>query len=142
MAPSRIIVSLGSVAALGAAAHAGVEGGVRAWGYNATGQCNVPSGLPLMAWIDGGSNHTIALQNNGVVRAWGQNTYGQSNVPTNLGVVIDVTAGFGHSVALISNGTVRCWGLNDFGQCAVPGMMSCRFAIIWQPLQLPKLKVS
>ncbi|MDI9411055.1 MAG: RCC1 domain-containing protein, partial [Bacteroidia bacterium] len=83
------IIAIGSLATLCAATHAGVEGGIRCWGYNVSGQCNVPSGLPLMAWVEGGANHTIALQNNGVVRAWGLNTYGQSNVPTNLGVVVD-----------------------------------------------------
>ncbi|XP_078065282.1 putative E3 ubiquitin-protein ligase HERC3 [Mustelus asterias] len=77
-----------------------------------------------------GSNHTMALSEDGELFAWGQNTYGQlglgtqeasQSVPQSVisltGMpVAQITAGGEHSFALSVSGAVFGWGRNNHGQ--------------------------
>ncbi|MEZ0325772.1 MAG: RCC1 domain-containing protein [Fimbriimonas sp.] len=91
------------------------------WGYNANGQCNVPSDLRAVA-IDGGAHHSLALRSDGTVTGWGENEFGQASPPPGLTDAVAISAGRAHSLALTSNGTIVAWGLNDAGQCDVPAV--------------------
>lgn len=93
---------------------------VAAWGANASGQTNVPSGLTNAIAVSGGSDHSVALRVNGRVVAWGLNAAGQTNVPASLSNAIAIAAGWNHTLALRSNGTVVAWGNNARGQTNVP----------------------
>jgi alpha-tubulin suppressor-like RCC1 family protein len=83
--------------------------------------------------IAGGSDHSIALRNDGAVFAWGRNASGQlgdgttinRNTPVAVkrpggtGFITNATAvagGSDHSIALRDDGTVLAWGSNVFGQ--------------------------
>jgi len=96
------------------------DGTVRAWGYNSSGQCNIPTDLGPCAAISGGASYTIALRTDGSVRAWGRNDYGQCDIPTDLGPCTAIACGFFHTIALRTDGSVRTWGDNSFGQCNIP----------------------
>ncbi len=96
------------------------DGTVRAWGYDAYGQCTIPSDLGVCTQIAGGSGHTVALRADGTVRAWGYNQYGQCNIPSDLGACTQIAGGTFHTVALRADGTVRAWGYNQWGQCNIP----------------------
>ncbi len=100
------------------------EGGVASWGYNASGQTNVPAELGDVLSVSGGGNHVLALKPDGTVVAWGDNRYGQATVPAGLGNVVAVAAGADHSLALKSDGTVAAWGRNNYGQLTVPAGLS------------------
>lgn len=87
--------------------------------------------------IAAGSNHTMALLDNGALKCWGDNMsgklgYGDTNdrgvnpgemgnnlLPVDLGTgrtAILICAGDYHSAALLDNGTLKCWGNNGSGQ--------------------------
>jgi len=86
--------------------------------------------LPLkITSFSAGSNHFLAVTEDGIVKGYGENTYGQLNVPSNLVGVAEVAAGQGHSLALKTNGTVIGWGLNDNGQATTPSGLSGVVAI-------------
>ena len=104
-------------------------GGVRAWGYNGDGRCDVPSDLGPCIAIAAGSSHTAAVQQSGNVRAWGWNQYGSCYVPTDLGPCSTVAAGGYHTVALLSDGGVRAWGWNAYGQSNIPADLGACSAI-------------
>ena len=54
---------------------------VIAWGYNGSGQTNVPANLgPVMA-VAAGDWFSAALRTDGTVAVWGDNSLGQTNVP-------------------------------------------------------------
>lgn len=93
---------------------------VMAWGYNLSGQTNVPAGLTNVTAVAAGYAHSLALRSNGTVVAWGDNSAGQRNVPAGLGNVIAISAGAFSSLALKSDGTIVAWGSNVSGQTAVP----------------------
>ncbi|MDB6112916.1 MAG: hypothetical protein JWR69_4666, partial [Pedosphaera sp.] len=95
-------------------------GRVWAWGYNASGQCNVPADLTNAIAIAGGESHSLALRSDGTVVAWGGNNYGQINVPPGLAGVTAIAAGPDHNLALRADGTVVAWGDNSHGQIDVP----------------------
>jgi hypothetical protein len=108
-------------------------GSIRAWGNNASGQCQVPFGLGQYTAIAAGSDHSLAIRANGQVRAWGLNIDGQCDVPADLGTCTRIAAGSVHSVALRSDGTVRAWGANGTsapgsvrGQTDINGLQGVR----------------
>ena len=73
---------------------------VRAWGYDAYGQCNVPTDLGPCTAIAAGNDHTLALRTDGTVRAWGNNSWGQCNIPAGLGPCTAIAGGGYHSIAI------------------------------------------
>ncbi|BFZ17846.1 hypothetical protein BsWGS_20885 [Bradybaena similaris] len=116
------------------------------WGKNDCGQLgrgDVPlenQGIPKLVkslavrcvlQVSCGSDHAVALTNEGLVFAWGSNSYGQlglgRNAPShqNLPELISclkgipiqqVTAGGNHTFVLSKSGAVYGWGRNSFGQ--------------------------
>jgi len=88
------------------------DGGVRCWGNNAYGQCNVPPGL-VAKDVQCGYGFVAALKTDGTVVCWGQNSAGQCNVPTGLSGVVSISVGRNHTLALKSDGTVVAWGASD-----------------------------
>ncbi|MCX6880069.1 MAG: HYR domain-containing protein [Verrucomicrobia bacterium] len=80
----------------------------------------IPFTLNWISEVAIGSEHAVALRENGTVVAWGSNHYGQSAVPTGLAGVKAIAAGGNHTVALREDGTVVAWGGNDYGQATVP----------------------
>ena len=60
--------------------------------------------------FDIGTNHGIALKENGTVVCWGDNGFGKSNVPAGLTNVVQVKAGSNYSLVLKDDGTVVGWG--------------------------------
>ena len=86
------------------------DGTVVAWGWNESGQTNVPVGLSGVVAIAAGTYHTVALKQDGTVVAWGGNSDGQTTVPAGLSGVVAIAAGYVHTVALKSDGTVVAWG--------------------------------
>ena len=95
-------------------------GGALAWGFNGSGQTNVPNTANSnVTAITGGNQHTLAIKNSGVL-AWGSNNYGQTNVPNVASSgVTNIAAGEYHSLALKS-GSLFAWGYNGNGQCNFP----------------------
>ncbi len=100
------------------------DGTVVAWGYNGSGQTNVPVGLSNVVGVAGGLYHSVALVGDGTVRAWGYNAFGQTNVPTSLTNAVAIDAGWHFNVALKSDGTVVTWGQNTVGQASVPSKLT------------------
>ena len=72
-----------------------------AWGYNISGQTNVPAGLSNVVAIAAGGLHTLAVRADGVAIAWGDNSSGQTNVPAGLTDLLSIAGGAQHSLALI-----------------------------------------
>lgn len=107
-----------------------VDGSVRAWGGNESGQVDGPApnadcvarpaDLAPCSRVAGGFVFSLALQQDGTVRAWGDNQYGQCAVPGDMGVATQIAAGTLHAVALLTDGSVRAWGSNDAAQCDGP----------------------
>jgi hypothetical protein len=96
-----------------------------AWGYNNSGQTNVPAGLANVTAVAAGIYHSIALKADGTITAWGGNSDGQTNVPAGLSNVVAISSGEFHSLALKRDGTVAAWGYNNMGQTNVPsGLMN------------------
>lgn len=62
-----------------AAPSAQVAGTVTAWGYNLSGQTNVPVGLSNVVAVAGGRSHSIGLRADGTVASWGSS--GGTTVP-------------------------------------------------------------
>lgn len=84
-------------------------------------------GLTGVKAVSAGSDHGLALLDDGTVRAWGYNVVGEvgdgtviqraSPVPV-LGVrnAMAIAAGSGFSLALLADGTLMTWGQNFNGQ--------------------------
>ncbi len=102
---------------------------VVAWGYNGSGQTNVPATVSNVVAIAGGQDHSLALLSSGTVAAWGYNGLGQTSVPAGLSNVIAIAGGGSHSLALRTNGTVVAWGYGGDGQTTVPAGLSNVLAI-------------
>ena len=97
------------------------DGTVAAWGYNGSGQTNVPPGLTNVVAIAGGDIHSLALKADGRVIVWGNTGYGLPDVPASATNVVAIAAGYGHCLALKSDGAVLAWGYSYDGELAVPG---------------------
>ena len=97
--------------------------------------------------IEGGPNHSLALDSHGVVWGWGFNGDGElgyagcispCSTPTRvtgLSNVLAIAAADWHSLALRSDGTVWAWGSNASGQLGYTG---CFFPCP-TPTQVPGL---
>jgi len=126
------------------------NGYVWAWGHNNAGQLGdgTTTNRSTPVWVRGvggagelayvtaiaaGSDHALALRDDGTVVAWGYNYYGQlgDNTTTTrrwpvqvrgpgsaiyLTNVTAISAGSAHSLALADSGTVYAWGWNEYGQ--------------------------
>lgn len=98
-------------------------GEVLLWGYGETTGMTVvsPSAKTRVVSVALGSDHVLALRDDGTVVAWGGfNSYGERNVPANLTDVIAIAAGTYHSLALKADGTVVVWGANFSGESTLP----------------------
>ena len=93
---------------------------ILAWGWNDSGQCNVPSPNAGFIAVSGGYYHSLGLKADGTIAAWGRNTEGQRNVPSPNADFMAAAAGGVHSLGLKVNGTIAAWGDNRYGQCDVP----------------------
>jgi hypothetical protein len=99
-------------------------GTIVGWGWNSSGQVNVPAGLGNVVAIAEGNSHSLALKSDGTVVGWGFNDFGQTIIPAGLSNVVAIAGGGVHSLALKSNGTVVGWGDNEYGQTAIPAGLS------------------
>jgi hypothetical protein len=105
---------------------------VIAWGFNESGQTNVPAlpaGLTYTA-VAAGAGHSLALRSDGTIAAWGESALGNTDVPAlPPGMTYTaVAAGYFHSLALRSDGTIVAWGDNGSRQTnvpALPGGVTC-----------------
>ena len=90
------------------------------WGAAAEANGSEPIPMSTMVAVAAGTDHALALDEQGHVGAWGDNSVGQTDVPHGLSGVIAIAAGNGFSLALRSDGTVVAWGANRLGQTSVP----------------------
>jgi hypothetical protein len=97
-------------------------GRVVAWGYNDSGQINIPqSAQSGVVAIAVGISHSLALKSDGSVVGWGLNSNGQISIPQSAqSGVTAIAAGGLHSLALKLNGSVVGWGNNNYDQINIP----------------------
>jgi alpha-tubulin suppressor-like RCC1 family protein len=117
-----------------------MDGSVKCWGWNPSGQLGngtttdnrLPvdvGGLPGPARaLAAGDQHTCALLENGSVACWGANASGQlgngARVRSSSPVAVaglpaaakHISAGGAHTCALLEDGAVHCWGDDQSGQ--------------------------
>ena len=145
------VQAIATSGASGMAIGSGLEWG---WGFNRYGEVgnhtngnNVFPPVPVVGpsavgyftgaqAIAAGSEHSLALRNDGTVWAWGRNDDGQLGLNTNdnhtvpyqvhgpenvgyLSGITAVAAGSGHSLAVGNDGHVYTWGWNGFGQLGI-----------------------
>ncbi len=140
------------------------DGTLWTWGWDGYGQLGDgdPSGTgtttsvsqpaPVLigsgfAAVSAGTNHTVAVKQDGTLWAWGDNYYGQLGdgtattryVPAQIGSgFAAVSAGWNHTVALKMDGTLWAWGNNYNGQLGdgttttryVPAQIGSGFAAV------------
>ena len=120
------------------------NGSALVWGNNQNGQLglgntdNQESPVPLdfvgarVIQFAAGSNHSVALLEDGKVLAWGDNSFGQLGIasvenvmsPTtvvdddqeDLTDIVSIAAGNNFTIAVDSTGNILSWGDNSFGQ--------------------------
>ena len=115
------------------------DGTVWTWGYNQDGELGYTTpgqfsetpqqvtSLSNITAIAAGSNHSIALKNDGTVWAWGVNSVGSLGDGTttkkttpvqvrDLTGVVSVVASDGHNLAIKNDDTIWAWGYSFFGQ--------------------------
>lgn len=113
-------------------------GGVRCWGYNASGQLGDGTTLfrsqptPVIGLSAGvlalalGDRHSCAVLQGGGVKCWGESDDGRLGTGhtsdqvqpadvLSLGGASAIDAGFAHTCVL-AGGTMKCWGYNGHGQ--------------------------
>jgi alpha-tubulin suppressor-like RCC1 family protein len=111
-------------------------GGVKCWGYNASGQLgngtttNSPTPVDVNTVttaisVTAGAGHACAITTPGPsVRCWGDNGYGQLGDGTTTDRTTPVTAMLGgsvsaggyHTCAVTTASGLQCWGRNNYGQ--------------------------
>jgi hypothetical protein len=96
------------------------DSSIVAWGYNGTGQCNVPPPNADFVAVASGAEHSLGLKACGSIVAWGANANGQCDVPPPNDSFVAVAGGDYHSLGLKSDGSIAAWGENWHGQCDVP----------------------
>ena len=95
------------------------NGNVVAWGYNTSGQLNVPSDLGACKQVAAGEGFAIALTLSGNFAGWGANTQGQYQLTGN-GPFIQIAAGNTHSLAIKEDGTVVPSSHDSYGLSIIP----------------------
>jgi alpha-tubulin suppressor-like RCC1 family protein len=80
------------------------DGTVVAWGYNGSGQCDVPPGLSGIVSISAGPNASFALRSDGTVVGWGSD----SSIADHFSDVKSISASnISHSlIGLKADGTI------------------------------------
>jgi alpha-tubulin suppressor-like RCC1 family protein len=76
------------------------DGSIVAWGYNGSGQANIPAPNTGFVGVAGGYWHSLGLKGDGSILAWGCGdpyNYGQCNVPAPNTGFVDVAACEDHS---------------------------------------------
>lgn len=76
-----------------------------------------------------GSEHVLALRDDGTVTAWGLDDRGQADVPPGLSNVVAVAAGGRHSLALRNDGRLVAWGQDTYGETDLPANLTNVVAI-------------
>lgn len=99
------------------------------WGAGAEANGSEPIPMITIVAVAAGTDHALALDQQGYVGAWGDDSVGQTDVPDGLSGVIAMAAGDGFSLALRSDGTVVAWGANNLGQTTVPHDLTAVTAI-------------
>jgi alpha-tubulin suppressor-like RCC1 family protein len=100
---------------------------VVAWGFDGSGQTDVPTNLTNALFVGGGGDHSVALQADGRLAAWGYNYEGQCNVPPDLTNAISLACGGTFNVVLTSDTTVRAFG--EQGRTNVPPELTNAIAV-------------
>lgn len=138
-------------------------GGAYCWGSNELGQLGIGSDKPFVTdpasvvggveftSIDGGENHTCAIDRRALPSCWGYNEFGQIGdaapwrpglagpaSPVAVILLTDVTsisAGVNHTCAIDTTGRTWCWGRGTYGQLAVGSTQdySTRQPVVFQP---------
>ncbi len=103
---------------------------VRAWATGLTQSAVRRADFVITGAIAAGSDHTLALKEDGTVWAFGQNVSGQVGNGTNVNQLtpvqvltgaVAIAAGTSHSLAVKADGTVWSWGSNGASQLGRTG---------------------
>lgn len=144
---ATLVSSLDNIMAISAGGEytcALINGGLKCWGDNISGQLGDGTKTPRFTPVEvqgltsevlavsAGGEHACALINNGNIKCWGKNLYGRGGngsytrlivTPTD---VVDLTesikvvsAGQEHTCAITSQNTLKCWGANSSGQLGI-----------------------
>jgi alpha-tubulin suppressor-like RCC1 family protein len=92
---------------------------VAGWGWNSSGQLNIPVGLTNVIAVAAGISHSVALHSNGTVMVWGGDSVRRA-VPADLTNAIAISAGNWGSLALRTDGSVASWGHSIGGYTNAP----------------------
>jgi alpha-tubulin suppressor-like RCC1 family protein len=76
-----------------------VDGTVRCWGKNSSGQSYVPFWVKDTVQVAAGGNTTYALKSDGTVISWGDHSFGQRDIPDGIGPLAQLVAGASFAAA-------------------------------------------
>ena len=81
----------------------------------------MPAGLTDIVAVAAGTDHCLALLEDGTVISWGNDYGGKTTVPSDLSNVVAIAAGSTFSLALKENGDVIAWGRHpDWSYSSLP----------------------